>query len=534
MSNIDPDEIFLDAANLPGFDPYSFEGRLEQSISKKVIFILSVFFVLIGVIYLGEVAWLQVVKGEAYAQRAASNSLKHTPIFAERGAIQDRNGEVLTASGQAQSYVASPGLAHVVGYVGLPDDQEVTSLNLDPQELVGKTGAEKSYDALLRGRNGLSIVEVNVEGDILSQSVLVDPIKGADLQLSVDSKLQSSLYRMIAQTAQERGFEAGTGAVMDIATGELVVLTSYPEYDPNDVESYLNDERKSLINRAISGLYTPGSIIKPIIASGVLEEQVISPDKQILSTGSISIPNPYFPDLRSVFYDWKAHGWVDMRHALAVSSNVYFYEVGGGFGAQKGIGIEKINEYARRFGLGKLTNVDLDGEVKGTVPSPAWKEETFNGEPWRIGDTYNTTIGQYGFQVTLIQMVRALAALSSGELVTPTILKGGQTSTSAQLDIDPQHLKIVREGLRLAVQEGTAQALNVDYVKIAAKTGTAEVGVSKKHVNSWVVGFFPYETSRYAFAIVMERGPRANLVGASSVARQFFDWLYWNAPEYLR
>ena len=161
------------------------------------------------------------------------------------------------------------------------------------------------------------------------------------------------------------------------------------------INGYINNKNKPFINRAISGLYAPGSVVKPFVALAALSEGIISPEKKIFSAGQISIPNPFFPDKKTIFKDWKAHGWVDMRQALAVSSDVYFYEIGGGFEDVKGLGINKIYEYAKKFGLGEKTGIDLLGEAEGTVPSPAVKEKNNPADPlWRVGDTYISAIGQ--------------------------------------------------------------------------------------------------------------------------------------------
>ncbi len=273
------------------------------------------------------------------------------------------------------------------------------------------------------------------------------------------------------------------------------------------------------------------------MALGALNEGVISPKKKIYDTGSISIPNPYFPDKKSVFYDWKAHGWVDMRKALAVSCDVYFYEIGGGFGGQKGLGIKKIGEYARMFGLGRKTGIDLNGEKKGTVPSPELKRKKLKNAIWRIGDTYNASIGQGSFQVTPIQMAVYAATLANGgKILRPHLIKSasGDDFMKRKIDIPNRYFQIVKEGMRMAVLDGTASGLNISSVKIAAKTGTAEIGTSKKYVNSWVIGFLPYDNPKIAFAIVLEKGPAKNLVGALYAARQLFDWMAFNAPEYFK
>jgi len=272
------------------------------------------------------------------------------------------------------------------------------------------------------------------------------------------------------------------------------------------------------------------------MAIAALAEGVITPEKQILSTGSISIQNPYYPNIKSVFNDWKAHGLVDMWRAIAVSSDVYFYAIGGGYEDQKGIGIANIEKYARMFGFGELTGIDITDEKSGTIPNPEWKAKMFEDGVWRLGNTYHTVIGQYGFQTTLLQALRAVAGIANdGTLVTPHLLKDPtQEVSTSKIPILQQHLQVAREGMRQGVTSGTVTGLGVGYVSVAGKTGTAEIDAGKKYINSWVVGFFPYEKPRYAFAIVMERGPHDNTIGGVYVMRQMFDWMNQNTPEYIK
>ena len=323
--------------------------------------------------------------------------------------------------------------------------------------------------------------------------------------------------------------------------------TSYPEYDPlvlsfgkdsEKIQGYLKDKRKVFLDRAISGLYAPGSIVKPFFALGALAEKIIDPYKEILSTGSIAIPNPYVKGAETVFKDWKAHGWTDMSEAIAVSSDVYFYAIGGGFESQKGLGITNLNKYARLFGIGEKTGVDLPDEKSGNIPSPEWKLKTFKNDPWRIGDTYHTAIGQYGFQVTPLEMARATAALANGgTLVTPHFINNDDREALVKQIVDEKildsHYTSVREGMREAVTYGTAATMNVPFVDVAAKTGTAQVGISKNKVNSWVIGFFPYENPKYAFTVMMESGPAVGTVGAAPIMRQLLDWMAIYTPEYF-
>ena len=544
---IAPEDIFIDSSNLPKFNRDQFEGRLEKPISTSTFLYVGFFFVIVGVIFLFRLFFLQINQGEIYAAKSENNRLRHSLIFAERGLIYDRKGTELAwnspdPSGNPFSlreYASFSGLSHILGYVKYPSKD---SDGFYYQETFdGKDGVEKIYNPFLAGQNGILIIETDALGAIQSQSVIEPPLRGQSLTLSIDARLQGELYRIIGETARNVGFVGGSSIIMDVKTGELLALTNFPEYSSRDlaegdfqkITKYLEDASKPFLNRTVSGLYIPGSVIKPFMALAALQENVISPEKQILSTGSISIPNPFFEDKPSVFRDWKAHGLVDMRHALAVSSDVYFYEVGGGFESQKGLGIERIEKYMRSFGFGEETGIDLLQEEKGLIPSPEWKKEVFNEEDWRIGDTYNTSIGQYGFQVTPIQMARAIGAVANrGILLRPKVILGGKVE-SQSLDIASEYFDIVKEGMRLAVTEGTAQGLSIPQVKIAAKTGTAELGIAKQFVNSWVVGFFPYENPRYVFTVVMEKGPVKNLIGGTFVMRQLLEWMAVNTPEYL-
>ncbi len=225
-----------------------------------------------------------------------------------------------------------------------------------------------------------------------------------------------------------------------------------------------------------------------------------------------------------------------MAEAIAVSSDVYFYAIGGGYEDQKGMGIENIEKYSKMFGFDSATGVDLPGEKRGVIPSPEWKMKTFNGDPWRLGNTYHTSIGQYGFQVTPIEMIRAVSAIAAdGLLLTPHFILEDKEMEEKRsfIDLNREHFQVIREGMRKAVTSGTAGSLSVPYVDVAAKTGTAELGVAKNRINSWVVGFFPYENPKYSFVIIMESGPETSGINASSVMRGLFDWMSLNAPQYF-
>lgn len=560
--DIDPDEIFLDASNLPNFDKDQFEGRMETPIGRATILSVGIVFLVIELIFLGQTMKLQIVHGAEFFAKSERNRLDDVPLFAQRGVVVDRNQvplawNVLDASLGSQApatttldttipqrkYIAESGFGHILGYVSYPKRDSKGNYYQDYFE--GLDGIEEHYDAVLRGENGRRLVEVNALGQVQSDNIVEQPMNGTSLTLAIDARIQEKLYATIQVLAEERGYQAGSGVIMDVETGDLLALASYPEYDNNilsagsdtkTIQGYITDKRSVFLDRAVSGVYTPGSIVKPIMTIAALAEGIIDPQKEILSTGSISVENPYDPTMKSVFNDWKAHGWVDMRRAIAVSSDVYFYVIGGGFEGQRGMGISAIEKYARLFGFGAPTGIDLNHEKEGTVPNPAWKKLVFGGESWRLGDTYHTVIGQYGFQVTILQAVRAIAAIANGGmLVTPHLVTEPLREYKTQkISLPEAYLGVAREGMLQAVTEGTVAGLNVGYVTIAGKTGTAEVDAKKKRINSWVVGFFPYEKPRYAFAVVMERGPYENSIGGVYVMRQVFDWMSVNAPEYLQ
>jgi penicillin-binding protein 2 len=549
---IDPDEIFLDSKNLPEFDVHQFEGRIEKPISITTIVVLSSTFALMLVILLGKAWTLQAKDGASYSAMSENNSVRETTIYAERGAIFDRNGVRLAWNAidpeepdfSVRAYTKDPGFGHILGYIKYPTKDKQG--NYYRKNFEGVAGIEKYFDKALQGAHGLKIVQKNALGEIESESVVRPAKDGENLSLSIDAGVEKKLYEAIEGLSHKVGFTGGGGIIMDVRTGEVLALTSYPEYkssimtegsDSKEISRYLTDKSKPFLNRVLAGLYTPGSIVKPYVALAALEEGIIDPRKEIVSTGALSIPNPYDKTRFTTFSDWKAHGAVDMRRALAVSSNVYFYQIGGGFEGQAGLGIERLNRYFTLFGFGKNTEDGFFSGPAGTIPSPSWKERVFPGDPWRIGDTYFTSIGQYGFQVSPLQMVKAVSSIANGGiLIHPTILKSASSTAAAgeELPFDGTSFQVIREGMRQGATTGTASGLNLDYVKVAAKTGTAELGVSKAFVNSWVTGFFPYENPRYAFVVMMERGPRANIYGATLAMRELFDWMSVNKAEYLK
>ena len=553
--SIDPDEIFLDSQNLPNFNKDQFEGRIERPIKRNIIGFVAFFILLVGMLFTWKVWQLQVMQGATFAIKSANNSLRTTLIFADRGVIVDRKGvpiawnEINTATSSNFSlrvYATSTGFSTTMGYIKYPSKD--SSGFYISNAFTPKDGLEKIYNNALIGVAGKKIEETDAKGNMISESVIQAPENGKNLKISIDAGIQKKLYESMLNVANFAGYKGGAGVIMDVRTGEIIASANFPEYesqvmtDGSDTElitNWIQDSTHPFLNRVVDGLYTPGSIVKPFVAMGVLDQKVIDPRTPILSTGSISIPNPYDSKHPTVFLDWKAHGYVDLRHALAVSSDVYFYEVTGGYHVggiqQNGIGIDNVEKYVRMFGFGTTTNINFPGERQGIIPDPAWKLKNFNGEAWRLGDTYHTAIGQYGFQVTPIQAVRAVAAIANnGTLLVPTYLTGQIPVISGHVVLDPSYFTVVHEGMRLGVTEGTSKFLNEPFVNVAAKTGTAQLGVLKNEVNSWVTGFWPYENPHYAFAVVMERGASTNVFSSTLVMKGLFDWMGTNATDYLK
>ena len=547
---VDFDEILLDLSNLPASNMTRLEGRRELPVATNNIYLVGFLFLLIAGGFFFKIYLLQIIQGKDYRTISDNNSVSKTVIIAERGVVNDRNGEPLIWNDRdfsdrydfpVRAYTDRLGLGQLLGYVSYPQKDKYGFYYRT--EYIGRTGVESAFENLLHGKNGQKIVEVDALDKMVGEHVISESVSGGELKLSIDAGLSEAMYQIIASSSKQANFRSGAAAIMDVHTGEMLAMTSFPSYDPevmadgNDVEkinSYNNDNRFPFLNKVVSGLYTPGSIVKPFVAYGALAEKIIDPNKIIVSNGKITIPNPYNPDQPSVYKDWRVQGQMTMREGIAFSSNVYFYTIGGGFGDQPGLGITKMDKYFNLFGLGDKTGIEIATEPTGTVPSPEWKQKVF-GDEWRLGDTYFTAIGQYGFQQTPLQMLRAYVVLANGGLLLTPHVVLGKMSNQIDLKLDPSYLKIIHEGMRKTVNYpgGTARPLERTDVAIAAKSGTAQVGEGNVFVNSWAAGFWPYEKPKYAFILLMEKAPSNNTLGATRVMGQVFDWIAVHHPEYF-
>lgn len=547
-AEIDPDEILIDSQNPADFDRDRFEGRIERPLSQRSFLYAGCVLAALALFLVGRAGQLQIVQGAAYAKQAQDNQLEDQAIIADRGEIVDRNGIPLAYNERAnvtdefaeRMYSAYRGVSNLIGYVKPPAKDSSGTYYRDVFQ--GMDGAEAAFNAQLSGVNGQKLTETNARGQVVSESTETPPQAGQKITLSIDANVTQGLYDILAKVAQQSGFKGGAAVIMNVHTGEILAMTTYPEYssqaltdgDTGAITAYNSDPDQPFLNRAVDGLYSPGSIVKPIMAIAGLTEGVITPETQIYSSGSISVPNPYDPAHPSIFKDWRANGLMTVRDAIAVSSDVFFYEVGGGYQNQPGLGIDKIDKYLNMFGFGTTTGLTGFTEQPGTVSSIAWKAANFPGDPWRLGDTYHTAIGQYGTQITPLQAVREAAAVANGgKLLTPTLI-ASSTPQFTLLNLPEQNFEVVREGMREGVVTGISQSVKFDFVHIAAKTGTAQVGAKNQYQNSWMIGFWPYEDPQYAYAMVMEQGPAGTEIESPSAMSQFFPWLEANYPQYLQ
>ncbi|GAB5045635.1 penicillin-binding protein 2 [Thermodesulfovibrio sp. TK110] len=456
--------------------------------------------------------------------------IKDDLTFKEIAMLETRRSEIpglIIETEIKRHYPFGPATAHLIGYLGKITDQQIKNnpqyKTLPSYFLVGQTGLEKLFDERLMGIPGEKIVEVDALGRELRLIKESPPVKGEDIYLTIDALLQDAAYK---------SFETLTGAFVAIKpdTGEILALLSSPSFDPNKfvegvTEQYwnelINNQKNPLLNRAIQGLYAPGSTFKIITALAGLEEGVITPDKILVNcTGGISLG-------QWTFGCWKkeGHGPVNLRRALVESCDVYFYEVG------RILGIKKIHKYATLLGLGTATGFSSD-EKSGLVPDDEWKKNVKKAS-WFLGDTFNTAIGQGFLKVTPLQMARVMAIIANGGIkVTPYIMRGDEPKKE-NLNLDPKNLEIIKEALSGVVNEpaGTASGARSYIIKFGGKTGTVQViskklkeKVSYKNVehHAWFVGFAPVDNPEMAFSVIVEHGGSGGAV-AAPVARNILE-----------
>jgi penicillin-binding protein 2 len=428
--------------------------------------------------------------------------------------------------------------AHVLGYVGVPNENDLQNQKDDlfrtPGIKIGKLGIEKILNRELIGTPGFTRFEVNAAGRAVRTVEFVDGISGNALKTSLDLELQKLTY-------QKFGRYAGSAIAMDIKTGEVLACVSTPSFDTNkfafgitqpEFNELLKNERKPLINKFLSGQYSPGSVVKPIIGLAALENKIVDQEYTHFCSGKIELYG-------QEFYCWKdgGHGKINLKDAIKKSCDIYFYEVA------RLLGVDRLAETIKKFNFGQTTLKDFDEEKKGLVPDTKWKKNVL-GKPWLLGETLITGIGQGYILATPMQICKSMAELANGGYVVNPTFYLDEKSKSSRMDFDAENIKIINEALVAATNEpgGTSYSSRLNgKLKFAGKTGTSQVtklNIKDREDNadpnsreykyrdhSLFAGFGPVEEPKYAIAVVAEHaGPGSRV--AAPIASSMFDFLF--------
>jgi penicillin-binding protein 2 len=456
-----------------------------------------------------------------------------------------------------RQYPKGNSFAHVVGYIGRINDKDEENLRSSGQEAnyrgsdhIGKLGIERTYEPWLHGRTGIEKVEVDSSGKAVRLLSRTPPLSGSNIHLHLDAKLQE-----VAESAF--GEMRGALVALDPRNGGVLALVSKPGFDPNlfvdgiDPASWkeLNESLdRPLINRALRGVYPPGSTLKPFMALGALELGIRRPSDAINDPGHYSLPGSSHR-----YRDWKqgGHGVVDLHKSIVISCDTYYYQLA------HQMGIQRMHDFLDQFGFGRRTEIDLDGEMAGVLPSPAWKKKRFK-QPWWPGETVIAGIGQgYNLTTPMQLAVATMAVANNGTVYKPQILRAWSDPASGrlhyaapqvlrQLKLDPEHLRVVKDAMVAVTQPGgtaSAAAAGAPYL-IAGKTGTAQViGIkqSERYDESRValrnrdhalfIAFAPAEAPRIVVAVMVENGGHGGST-AAPMAREVMDyWLLGKLPN---
>ena len=466
--------------------------------------------------------YLQIVKGAENRGLSQENRIKIIKTPALRGIIYDRNGNILVRNRpEGREYLYGPALAHVLGYIGEISPEELDNFPSYQQgDIIGKVGIEKEYDALLRGKDGGIIVETDVSGKTIREIKKQEPQNGINLNLTLDLNLQKKAFAVL-------NGRKGVIVITNPRTGAILTLVSFPSFNPNKIEEVLSNPNQSMFNRAISGLYPPGSIFKIVTAIAGLEEGKIDSSTLINDTGEIKIEK-YGKEY--TYANWyytqygKKEGMVDIVKAIKRSNDIYFYKTG------EWLGIERLVSWSQYFGLGQQLGIDIPGESKGLVPGPAWKKEQ-KTESWYLGDTYITAIGQGNLLLTPLQVNQMASVIAvEGKFCQPHLRSDLSTDNLCyDLEIKSESLALVKEGMKQAGEEkGTAPIFADFSPPPACKTGTAEFGDPQDKTHAWFTVFAPLEDPEIVVTVLLE-GAGEGSSEAAPVAKEILE--YWFKKE---
>ena len=461
--------------------------------------------------------------------------LDHNEFLAFKSKLEELPGFRLEENFK-RIYEGGGVFSHVLGYTGrVTADQVRENPDYLLTDLVGKSGLEAEYEDVLSGRHGVTLVESYARGGTGRAVSSRAADSGDNLTLFLDAELQEKITEVTRRVLASLGLSRAAVVALDPKSGGVLALQSFPVFDGNVFASRLDPENykrifenpnKPLFNRAVSGLYPPGSTVKPFLGVAALEEKIIDDKTVINDTGSITVGS-------QEFRGWSVLGAVDIYRAIAMSSNIFFYTVGGGYGNISGLGPDKIGEYLKRFGFSSLTKIDLPGEVSGFIPTPEWKRLA-KKEAWFTGDTYNMSIGQGFIQVTPLELAAATAAIANnGFLIKPRAVKtvtgkDGEMIYNVEPEIlsrdfvDADSLAIIRRAMGETAVSGSARSLAGLAGGAGGKTGTAQTGIGN-NTHAWFTAFAPYENPRIVLTVLVENGGEGSSV-AVPIAREILEW----------
>ena len=454
---------------------------------------------------------------------------------------------VIIDEGLSRYYPYGDIFAHVIGYVAAvaEDDVKDDPLLEVPGFKIGKSGIEKLYERELRGKAGNQKLEVNAVGRIMKEIEREDGVSGDNVELSLDVRLQKKAYELL-------GEESGAIVMMNVKTGEILAFASAPAFDPNSFTNGLSvdewkelnsNEKNPLLNKAVSGLYSPGSTFKMVVGLAALESGLVDRQSRSFCAGKMVLGN-------HTFHCWKdiGHGYIDIVQALQHSCDIFFYET-----AQK-LGINKIAAMARRFGLGAKTGIGIENEKSGLIPDTEWKLKRF-GEPWQQGESIISGIGQGYILTTPLQLATMVSRIANGGYeIHPTFRKVDATKSVSpkSMGLAPQNIEMIRQGMYDVVNTPGGTALmarfNFNGQRMAGKTGTTQVrrismkerqsGVLKQDELPWkyrnhalFVGFAPHDNPKYGVAVLVEHGGSGSSVSAPMGGKMLLEALKLDATD---
>ncbi len=439
-----------------------------------------------------------------------------------------------------REYLDQGSLSHFLGYTGrisADDMKQSTDFQTTYQstDFIGKVGLERAYENDLRGKNGAEQTEVDASGKPVKVLASKDPVAGNSVELSVDLGLTQVMADSLKREVEKAGSKRGAAVALDPRNGQILAAVNMPSFDNNlfakgidqtTYQSLLNDANRPLFNKVTSGGYPIGSTIKPFISAAALQEGVITPSTTIEDKGKIDVPNVYDPSIVYTFKGWETTGLgvVNVIRAISMSSDIFYYIIGGGYQGFRGLGADKLLQYYKNFGFGAKTGLDIGDESAGSMPSPDKKKQQ-TGDSWTLGDTYNISIGQGDIMVSPLQLAGAVASIANGgtlykpHLVRNVVDENGKVVRTIDPEIirsgfiKPEVLATVKQGMRETVASGTGCcSINREVpVPVSGKTGTAETSSEgfdgknpRTRPHAWFEAFAPSDNPEIVVVALVE------------------------------